>query len=140
MCGCSNKVMQEVPFSLRDSMPIDFKSRADLIKNVEQFNEYLSNKQIFSDPLSEDFTAVNAQYDENYFLQNDLIALIIRASSISYEGYQLKNVYKEAGVWVLEIKPYTKEKYVTSAMGGLFTYYISVEKDVGINGAEIRFV
>lgn len=135
----SVSMLQTVPFNL-NTMSVDFDPpKATLIKSASELNLFLSDESIFEEELSAEFSDINFQYDENFFVNKDLIALIVQSTSSMVEGYTLKQINKENGYWIVVLDSVSKKNNVTSDMGRYFCYYIEVEKDNAISNVKLEY-
>ncbi len=82
---------------------------------------------------------VNQKFDETYFLNSDLIALIIQATSGMIEGYSLNGIEKDESTYVIDLKSISPTDNVSDDMGRYFCYYLEVTKDVNMTGATIKY-
>lgn len=138
MSACSSDKLEEVPFTLNYSSENFNPPTVTLMKNKSDFDSFLTDQNIFSDELSADFVKINEGYSEEFFEQNDLIAVIVQATSSMITGYRLKETTKENGLWIVKIESITSSAIITDDMGRYFCYYLTVEKDIAINGAELK--
>ena len=79
--------MPRIPFTLNNDLggwPTN-----TFIRSKEEFDEYLSNPDVFSESFTDIFRRINEKYDASYFAENDLLALIIWATSTTIYGYSL---------------------------------------------------
>lgn len=82
---------------------------------------------------------VNQKFDETYFLNSDLIALIIQATSGMIEGYSLNGIEKDESTYVIDLKSISPTDNVSDDMGRYFCYYLEVTKDANMTGATIKY-
>ena len=137
--ACNNvSMLKTIPFNL-NTMSEDFDPpKATLFKSFAEFNIFLSDTSIFEEELSIEFSEVNAQYDENFFNESNLIALILHSTSSMIEGYYLKQIYKENDFWAIALDSVSDDN-VTTDMGRYFCYYITVEKDENISNVKVHY-
>ena len=136
--ACGDAFMETIPFNLNTLSENFDPPRISYIRNSEEFKEFLSDDSIFVDEFDQEFTDVNSQYDHDFFEKNDLIALILQASSGMVKGYKLNNLSVIDNSWVVEISSISEKSNVTDDMGGYFCYYISVGKNPDVNDAKIK--
>ena len=136
--SCNGEMLQSVPFSLSNEFCLELKpSLAMLVKSLNEFDSFLKSDDIFKKEFSEEFKKENSKYDEKYFLNNDLIALIVLATSGSIKGYKLKSIEKNNNSYDVYLESITNKRNVTDDMGGYFCYYLSVDKDEKMSNAKI---
>ena len=138
LTACSNALMETVPFNLNTLLENFDPPRITFIKSSEEFDEFLSDKTIFIDDFEQEFIDVNAKYNDEFFDNNDLIALILQATSRMVKGYKLNEISISDNSWILDISSVAENSSVTSDMGGYFCYYISVDKNPEINEVKIK--
>lgn len=138
--SCNGRMLQSVPFSLSNEFCMELKpSLAMLVKSVNEFDSFLKNNDIFKKEFNEEFIKENSKYDEKYFLNNDLIALIVQATSGSIKGYKLKSIEKNNNSYDVYLESIANKHNVTDDMGGYFCYYLSVDKDKKMSNAKISW-
>ena len=81
---------------------------------------------------------INEKYSENFFEQNDLIAVIIQSTSSMTTGYRLKEKVKSNNIWSIKLESIYSSDNVTDDIGKYFSYYLTVEKDNSINDVELE--
>lgn len=135
-CG-SKKADETVPFNLSEDWMMQPTNESILIQSREELENFLADETVFSKEPSKEFTKINEKYDEKYFEKNDLIALMIWASSGSYYGYHIRKPVELDHVWIIETEALTHGNSVTHDMGGVFCYYVEVPKKTGIIGASL---
>lgn len=137
--ACVSNMMDEIHFTLNTLQENFNPPRTTLIKTEEDFIQFIENKDIFADELSEEFQAINSQYNADFFAKNDLIAIIVQATSSMITGYELKEITKESSSWIVSIKSISSSENVTDDMGRYFSYYVMVEKDTAISTAQLKW-
>lgn len=136
--SCNGRMLQSVPFSLSNEFCMKLKpSLTKLVKAVNEFDLFLNNDEIFKKEINEEFIKENSNYDEKYFLSNDLIALIVRSTSGAIKGYKLKSIEKNNNSYDVYLESITAKRNATDDMGGYFCYYLSVAKDEKMSTAKL---
>ena len=139
LTGCCKKPLTRIPFNL-NSLNYAYKPpRMTFLRNSEEFNNYLNDTNIFTKDPSENFKEINKKYDDNYFVSNDLAAVIIQASSSMIYGYSLNRISKEDNNWIISLHSLSEDENVTCDMGAYYCYYFEFEKDPNIIGAKLVF-
>ncbi|MEG1711022.1 MAG: hypothetical protein RR316_04380 [Clostridia bacterium] len=139
LCSCGiNFNMCEVAFTLNTESEGFSPPQITLIKTKDEFEGFLTNEAIFVEELSQEFQQANAQYDTTFFEKNDLVSIIIQASSSQITGYQVRKIAKENQEIIIHIKS-KSPKQATTDMGKYFTYYLTIAKDDNIKKAAIKF-
>lgn len=138
MTACSSDKLEEIPFTLNYSNANFYPPSSKLIKSISEFEVFLADESIFSDKLSNDFMKINEKYSENFFEQNDLIAVIIQSTSSMTTGYRLKEKVKSNNIWRIKLESIYSSDNVTDDIGKYFSYYLTVEKDNSINDVELE--
>ncbi len=133
-CGSKDKANETVPFNLCEEMMMHPSNEAVLLRSKDEMTAFLADESVFTREPSQEFTEINNRYDDNYFKQNDLVALIIWASSGSYYGYHLGEPVERSGIWVIETTGLAHGNVVTHDMGKIFCYYVEVPKKAGVTG------
>lgn len=139
--SCSGSSMMEpIPFNLNATIEDFDPPRQSFIRNSMEFNEFLSNRSVFVENFEQDFITKNNEYDDEFFKENDLIALILQAPTRMIKGYKLNSLTASDGFWVLDMSSVSDNSEThDDVLGRYFCYYIAVEKDSSINGVKIEF-
>lgn len=138
LSACNNvSILETIPFNLNTMLDDFDPPQATLLKSLDEFNAFLSDASIFEEEPSLEFQEINAKYDENFFNENDLIALIIYSTSRMIEGYCLKEINKENDFWVITLDSVSSKDNVTADMGRYFCYYIEVKKKETISNVKV---
>lgn len=136
--ACSNKQMEVVPFNLNYSKEMFHPPVVSFFKKLSEFEDFLKDNNIFTSEPTQEFTNINAKYDESYFNNYDLSAVIVQANSGSIYGYSLEGITKEENSWIISIKSLSKGQYETHDMGAYYTYYFELEKDSNIKDCKLK--
>ncbi|MBP5242508.1 MAG: hypothetical protein J6Z36_02320 [Clostridia bacterium] len=136
--ACSGGLMDTVPFNL-NSLSEDFAPpKITFIRSSEEFDDFLSDRTVFVESFNKEFTGENAKYNDDFFEKNDLIALILQATSGAIKGYKLDDISVSGSSWVLAVSEVAEKSTVTDDMGAYFCYYITVEKNSDVIDAKIK--
>ncbi len=133
-CGSKDNADKTVPFNLNEDWLRSPSDKAILLQSKDEMTAFLADESLFTKEPSQEFTEINNRYDDDYFKQNDLVALIIWASSGSYYGYRLGKPVERSGIWVIETMGLAHGNVVTDDMGKIFCYYVEVPKKAGVTG------
>jgi len=132
LCGCNSVKYNysKITFSLDtddDGIVLgDIPNSISLIKNKVEFDNYLLGEQ-FSDSFSSEFQNENEKYNEDFFSNHDLIAIIYHATSGSIEDIKVKSVKLDDGEVVVTLKKYPTNDMGTGDMGPYFTFYLTTD-------------
>ncbi|MBQ7968549.1 MAG: hypothetical protein IJ292_01870 [Clostridia bacterium] len=138
-CGGSS-MLEPVPFNLKPSSEDFDPPRQSFIRNSTEFNEFLSDRSVFNENFEQDFISKNKEFDDEFFEDNDLIALILQAPTRMIKGHKLNSLTASDGCWVLKMSSVSgKSERHDDVLGPYFCYYIAVQKDTSINGVKIEF-
>lgn len=122
--SCNGGMLQSVPFSLSKEFCLELKhSLVMLAKSVNEFDSFLKSDDIFKKEFNEEFIKENSKYDEKYFLNNDLIALIVQVTSGSIKGYKLKSIEMNNNSNDVYLESITNKRNVTDDMGGFLLLF-----------------
>lgn len=138
--SCSgNSMLKPIPFNLNATSEDFDPPRQSLIRNSTEFNEFLSDRSVFVENFEQDFMSKNNEFDEKFFEDNDLIALILQAPTRMIKGYKLNSLTASDGCWILNMSSVSdKSEAHDDVLGRYFCYYIVVEKDANIDEVRIE--
>ncbi|MCK9310240.1 MAG: hypothetical protein M0P99_08200 [Candidatus Cloacimonetes bacterium] len=132
LCGCNSVKYDysEISFSLNtddDGIVLgDIQNSILLIKTKAEFDNYLLGDQ-FADSFSSEFQTENEKYDEDFFDNHDLIAIIYHATSGSIEEVKISSVRLDDSEVVVTLKKYPTGDIGTGDMGPYFSFYLTIE-------------
>jgi hypothetical protein len=132
LSGCSKKALDPIPFNLNvldESFSVE---RGYLLKSTTEFSDFLNNSAIFTNKPSDKFKEINAKYNQDYFNNNDLGAVIVQATSSMIYGYSLNEIRKQENSWIISLRSLSEKENVTCDMGAFYCYYFELEKDINI--------
>ena len=136
--SCSNKQMEVVPFNLNYLKEMFNPPVVSFFKKLSDFEDFLKDDNIFTNEPTQKFSNINAKYDESYFNNYDLSAVIVQANSGSIYGFSLEGITKEENSWIISIKSLSKGRYQTCDMGAYYTYYFELEKDANMKDCKLK--
>ena len=138
-CCTNNEPLTRIPFNLNNLIEEYNPPRITFLKNSEEFNIFLTDEKIFTKEPSEKFKEINKNYNNNYFANKDLVAVIKQATSSMIYGYSLNHISKENNYWIISLNELAEKDKVTDDMGAFYCYYFELEKDPNILGAKLVF-
>ena len=138
-CCSNNKPLTKVPFNLNNLIEEYNPPLITFLKNSQEFNSFLEDESIFTKEPSEKFEEINKKYNNDYFSNKDLAAVITQATSSMIYGYSLNQISKENNYWIISLNELAEKGNVTDDMGAFYCYYFELEKDPNIVGAKLIF-
>lgn len=136
LTGCDNIKYNRYDFDPGDNfLPEVSNPYARLIKDLEDFEEFLEDENIFPEGLSEDLQDVNEQFDESFFDENYLVAVFYKGSS-STKSVKVRRIYVEDSALMIVLKASSPKRVTQDIV--YFTFYLSVNKEKIIKDVDIK--